>query len=983
MTQFSIKPGKDSDLAESRATVHWENPQVFNINQELPRSTFLPYDNIEGLIDGNKECSSYLSLNGDWQFYWVPKPADRPRDFYKNNYDVSSWDSIAVPSNVELKGYGQPIYVNKQYPFPKNPPFIDHENNPVSSYKREFVLPDGWEGKEVFIHFAGVSSAAFYWINGKELGYSQDSKTPIEFKLTPFLKPGVNVIAVEVYKWCDGSYLEGQDFWRLSGIEREVYLWSAPKVYVRDFFVKAGLDEFYHNGQLSVEVCLGGTAKIAGEGYALDLKLLNEEKKMVFESSAFEFKNDKAWFTGEVESPLRWSAETPNLYQLVLILKDNDGQMTEIVGCKVGFRQIEISDGLLRINGVPVLIKGVNRHEHDDRTGHVISEESIIRDIKLMKQSNINAVRLGHYPNIARWYELCDKYGLYVVDEANIESHAMGVRFQYDMPYNEVTHPSNLPEWKAAHLERIEKMVETNKNHPSIITWSLGNEAGNGNNFHEAYDWLKKRDDTRPVQYEQAGEDNNTDIVCPMYPSIEHLVDYAQKDLHRPLIMCEYAHAMGNSVGNLREYWNAIKKFDCLQGGFIWDWVDQGLKVTNDNGCEYWAYGGDFEPDGTPHDSNFCINGLVLPDRTPHPALWEVKKVYQSIDFNDAGAIEGKVEIVNSYNFIELSDFDFKWQLLKDGQVILEGSLDNIDLPPNQSIVVDLPLGKLDTGNDYAINLFALTRHELQLIPKGHILASEQIEINRSHPATILRHGWSKDLQIVETGPILEITSSKFKVAFDKSSGIFTDYKYNGNTVIKQGVMPHFWRAPTDNDFGNDMPERLKVWKMASMGRRLLDFNIETKEHYIEVYVSYVLDGVGNKFSITYQINESGEIHVSNELHGSTDLLPEIPRIGNVFSINGEYDMLEWYGRGPFENYCDRRSAAFVGRYQSEVSDLHTPYIRPQENGYRTDVRWLELRNAKGAGIHIAGEGLLSICAHNYTTDDIDPGNEKGQRSFH
>ena len=953
---------------------NWENPEVFNINQEAPRCSSFPYQSVKDLLQENRDSPFYQSLNGSWSFHWVSKPAERPIGF-QSDYDIASWETIEVPSNVEMKGYGTPIYVNKQYPFPKNPPFIPHDNNPVSSYKREFEIPREWMEKEVFIHFAGVSSAAYYWINGVEVGYSQDSKTPNEFCITPYIKEGTNTVSVEVYRWCDGSYLEGQDFWRLSGIERDVYLWCSPKTYIRDFFVNATLDDSYKDGLLSIDIELAGdlnsskekriTIRLlsSGEVPALRLSEVTESKKLTFRA--------------RIDNPVQWSAEKPHLYQLVIELEEN-GSITQVLGCKLGFRRIEISNGQLKVNNRAIQIKGVNRHEHDDVNGHVISEESIISDIRLMKRSNINAVRLGHYPNMARWYELCDQYGLYVVDEANIESHAMGVRFQDDMPYDEPTHPSNLPEWREAHLERVKKMVETHKNHPCIITWSLGNEAGNGENFKAAYDWVKNRDDSRPVQYEQAGEDQNTDIVCPMYPKVDQIVEFAKKNDGRPLIMCEYAHAMGNSVGNIFKYWDAIEKYPNLQGGFIWDWVDQGLKRESESGETYWAYGGDFEPEGVPNDSNFCINGLVRPDRTPNPALWEVKKVYENIRFVPIDVKVGKVMIENNFDFTNLSEFEISWQLFADGHIIAEGEFGSLAVSPGESEVLIIPLPELKEDKEYLLNLLGITRKEDHMIPRGHIVVQEQFPLGSAWNGYQVKQS-ADTPEIEELEQEVIIKSGQFDVVWDKGLGLFRDYKYEGMSLVIDGGKPQFWRAPTDNDFGNGMPQRLKIWKEASQSPKLVSFDTRPQVNYIEVETQFALPGECGMVVKVYRVYSNGEIEVHTRLDAKGGF-PEIPRIGNSLIIEGDLNEVSWYGRGPYENYVDRNCAALVGIYQSKVEDLYTPYIRPQENGYRTDVRWVEFKNAKGVGLRFEADDLISFSAHHQTIFDFDPGEEKGQR---
>jgi len=691
--QFKGLPSKEK-------TYEWENPLIVGINREPAHTFYIPYATLRSALENVWENSPYFkSLNGVWKFHWVEKPSNRPKDFYKENYDISNWNEIPVPSDWQMQGYGIPIYTNSKYPFlspsiSPNPPHIPHNYNPVGSYKRYFTIPDKWWGRQIFLHFGAVRSAFYVWINGKFVGYSQGSKTPAEFNVTKFLRKGKNSIAVEVYRWSDGSYLEDQDFWRLSGIERDVFLYSTPNVHIRDFFAIPDLDENYINGIFKLEVKL--------KNY------LAEEK-----------------------------------------------------------------NGQLLLNGVPIYIKGVNRHEHDPVKGHVISVESMIKDIKLMKRFNINAVRTSHYPNDPRWYELCDKYGIYVVDEANIESHGMGYRPDRTL--------GNNPLWKKAHLDRTIRMVERDKNHPSIIIWSLGNEAGDGVNFEATYNWIKKRDPSRPIMYERAELGPHTDIYDPMYARIEHLVKYANKPRKRPLIMCEYAHAMGNSVGNLKDYWDVIYRYPQLQGGFIWDWVDQGLlKIIDGKKC--WAYGGDYGPKGFPSDRNFCINGLVFPDRKPHPSLWEVKKVYQYILVEAVDLKKGKIRIRNMYDFTNLKQFEIVWKLTADGRNIAQGKIKEIDLPPHQSKIIKLKLPKINPqpGVEYFLNISFKTKTAIELIPKGYEVAWEQFKLPYYKAPEKINLSKFSDLRLIFTQKRAIINGKNFTYTFDRKTGVLESLKYKG-----------------------------------------------------------------------------------------------------------------------------------------------------------------------------------------------------------
>ncbi len=639
--------------ASSQTVPDWENPSLVGINKEAPRASAFPFETAALAETNDPGQSAYFQLlNGSWKFNWVRSPGERPRDFFEEEFDDSGWGRIPVPSNWEVQGYGVPIYLNHPYEFEKNPPLIHHEYNPVGSYRTTFQIPEDWGDREVFLHFGAVKSAMYLWVNGQQVGYSQGSKLPAEFNVTEYLRTGENLLAVEVYRWSDGSYLECQDFWRISGIERDVFLWAAPKIHIRDVFVKAGLNDNYRDGRLEVTVDLANYGLGASEDLTVDMALTDPDDGSVI--SAPELSMDLPPVGEEASATVRvgvgpvkrWTAETPALYDLYLTLKDPAGSTLEVVRQRIGFRTVEIKDGLLQVNGVPITIKGVNRHEHDPFTGHVMTEERMREDIRLIKAANMNAVRTSHYPSDPLWYELADEYGLYIVDEANIESHGMG--------YNLDTTLGNNPDWELAHVDRMRRMVERDKNHPSIIIWSMGNEAGNGVNFYAAYEWTKERDDTRPVQYERALKEWNTDIYVPMYASFQHLEEYAQSEPERPLIMCEYAHAMGNSVGNFTDYWELIDRYPSLQGGFIWDWVDQGLATVTEGGDSIWGYGGDFGPPGTPSDGNFLINGLVQPDRDLNPHYYEVRHVYQWIDAELLDTETGRILLTNNYEFKEI-----------------------------------------------------------------------------------------------------------------------------------------------------------------------------------------------------------------------------------------------------------------------------------------------------------------------------------------
>jgi beta-galactosidase len=969
----------------SMSECDWEDQSVFGRNREAPHCTYIPYTDVESALENNTNKSPfYKSLNGVWKFNWVRKPSERPEGFFKEEYVVNHWADINVPGNWELQGYGVPIYTDTDYPFPADPPYIPHEYNPVGSYRRSFNIPDSWTDRQVFLHFGGVKSAMYVWVNGKKVGYSQGSKTPAEFNITEYIRKDKNTLAVEVYRWSDGAYLEDQDYWKISGIERDVYLYSTPQIHIRDFFVKAGLDETYSDGNLSVDVKVRNYISKGIEPSQIKMELLDSDQKPVFSPIMKEIevepKEEKVLnFERIVKGPAKWTAETPNLYSLMLSLLDGSGATTEVVSCKIGFRNVEIKDGLLKINGVPITIKGVNRHEHEPETGRVVSEEYMMKDIQLMKRFNINAVRTSHYPNVPRWYDLCDLYGLYVIDEANIESHGMG--------YDPDRTLGNDPAWKEAHLDRTIRMVERDKNHPSIIIWSLGNEAGDGVNFEATYAWIKKRDSSRPVQYEQADMKPHTDIICPMYRTVHHLEEYLRRGLDRPLILCEYAHAMGNSVGNLQDYWDFFDLHKQLQGGYIWDWVDQGILQRTEDGEEFWAYGGDFGPPGTPSDENFCINGLVFPDRKVHPHIWEVKKVYQYIKVKPVDLKQGKIEILNRYDFKSLDDVELKWTVMGDDQEIGSGVIDPLFLPPRSSKVFNIPILRIrpGAGVEYFLNLSFRIKANTPLIPKGHEVAWEQFRLPISHQKKAADISSFAPLEFKETGTEAWIEGKDFSLVFDKQKGVITSWKFNGKEFLKKGPLPHFWRAPTDNDFGGDMPARLGIWRDVGKNYGVEGFFItRINPNLIQVRIAFTIPVEESKWDLVYDIYGSGDVVLKNTFVPGHDRLPETPRVGMTMILGGEFENISWFGRGPHENYWDRNTGAPVGVYQGKVIDQYHPYIRPQENGNKTDVRWVSLTNSEGMGFLAVGEPYLSVSALHFLNEDFDEGPEKVQRhTFH
>ena len=980
---LSLLASYNAGQAQS-STNEWENPQILNYNREKAHAAFMLFsDKKQVLEDDYSKSSRYHLLNGTWKFNYVDKVADRRTDFYRTDLNDSGWANIEVPSNWELKGFGIPIYTNVTYPFPKNPPFVGADN-PVGTYRRAFTVPENWDNEEIFLHFGSITGYAQIYVNGKKVGMTKASKSPAEFNVTRFLKKGTNQLAVQVVRWSDASYLEDQDFWRITGIERDVYLQAMPKLTIWDFFIKSDLDANYKNGLFSADVDLRKFNGSNLKSGSVSVELSDKNNKTVYQQDQkFSVGADTLQtlkFTGTINNPLKWNAEHPDLYNCVITLKDDKGKVISVTGSRTGFRKVEIKNAQLMINGMPVYVHGVNRHEHDDVNGHIPSPELMLKDIKLMKQFNVNAVRMSHYPNDVRWYKLCDEYGLYVVDEANIETHGMGAEWQGN--FDKTRHPAYLPEWAPAHMDRIHRLVERDKNHPSVIIWSMGNECGNGPVFHDAYKWMKERDNTRPVQFEQAGEDWNTDIVCPMYPNVRDMKSYAaDASKTRPYIMCEYSHAMGNSNGNFQEYWDIIRSSKHMQGGFIWDWVDQGIKTKDVNGSTFWAYGGDLGSYHIRNDENFNSNGLIAANRTVHPGLYEVKKVYQNIIFSGTEASRGKFTVENLFDFTNLDQYDFAWELTSNGKVIKQGTL-QVSLAPHQQkeISLNLPMFKAQEGTEFFLNVYAYTKKETATIPAHHEIAREQFSYAGDYFAKSQRSEGS--LKVNKSADRLSFTSGNVNGEFDLRQGRLVKYTLNNdNHGVYSMPEPYFWRAPTDNDFGNGMPERLGIWRTAGSNRKVKKVTVgEQSAGGQPITVQYELS-IGVPYTVVYNILNNGSIQVTADIDMTGRDLPELPRFGMRMQLPGEYNKLSYYGRGPWENYPDRKTASFVGLYEDSVSNQYmTNYIRPQESGNRTDVRWTKLSNAAGKGLLITGVQPISVTAINHLAEDLDPGLTKKQQ---
>ncbi|MEA5457988.1 glycoside hydrolase family 2 TIM barrel-domain containing protein [Arcicella sp. LKC2W] len=972
----------------------WLDPYVTEVNRLPARASAFAYENRELAMAGNKSSSkNFFSLNGNWKFKWVPKPSLKPANFYEENYDDTRWDNFKVPSNWEFAGYGTPIYVNIPYEFDtrfkssddwgatygskilnNTPPPIP-EDNPVGSYRKKFTLPTDWSGKEVFINLGAVKSAFYIYVNGRKVGYGEDSKLESEFDITEYVHTGENVIALEVYRWSDGSYLECQDMWRISGIERDVYLYATPKLDLRDFRVTSILDNNYRNGLFTLDADIQNfsyydlpatvSAEILDANGVSVLKLENPKPEMVKSTE-----KQRITLKGEIPNVAQWSAEIPNLYALVLTLTDKDGKVLEVIKRKIGFRTSEIKNGQLLVNGKPIYIKGVNRHEHDPVSIHVISEERMIQDIQIMKSLNINAVRTSHYPNHPRWYELCDEYGMYLVDEPNIESHEMGYGLNQTL--------GNNPVFLNSHIRRTQRMFERDKNHASIIIWSLGNEAGNGWNFYNTYTWLKEHDTTRPVQYERAELEWNTDIVCPMYPDIEAMEKYAQRYKDRPYIMCEYAHAMGNSVGNFKEYWDMIEKYPNLQGGFIWDWVDQGV-IIEKAGKKVYGYGGDWGAKDINSDKNFLCNGLVDPERQLHPHALEVKKVYQNIKLENVGL--NQIEVKNAFSFRNLDNFSLNWSILEEGVEIDRGKIDNLTGigAGKMKIFTISPKSGLRAGREYFLNVSIKTKSPEPLLAVNSEMAYEQFPLNTiKRQAPNLSIG--KTSTVNEAGSKITVVGSDFIIVFDKEIGTISSFVKQGIALIKKGPMPDFWRAANDNDFGASTQKKSRIWLKTGKIEPVSDAKVSVVSGNPRIiFTKKILNGDA-LYTTTYDVDGDGNIKVKNKFDALRGNYPMMMRFGNQMVIPKEFTTLKWYGRGPHESYWDRKTSATVGQYEGKVEDQYHPYIRPQESGNKADVRWASLTNNKGRGLMILQDtDFLNVNAINHSQEDLDPAEDKAQ----
>ncbi|WP_310828590.1 glycoside hydrolase family 2 TIM barrel-domain containing protein [Paenibacillus pedocola] len=962
------------------------NPEIFELNRLPAHSSMISYTTVEQALHGDKTASpNYQSLNGSWKFAFAKTPEQRIKDFYKSDYDTSSWAEIPVPSHWQFQGYDYPQYTNVRYPWAVSepdlkPPFAPTVYNPVGSYTRTFTVSEAWEGQPVFLSFQGVESAFYVWVNGELVGYGEDTFTPSEYDITAYLHEGENKLAVEVYRWCDASWLEDQDFWRLSGIFREVYLYTAPQVHLTDFSVVTELDEDFADADLKVNLQLENYFNHELNPHSVRVQLYDDQKQPILEqplSADITFPEGEVQqlkLSAHIERPKKWSAEKPYLYTLLITVVDDQDQLQEAVSCKVGFRTFEIKDGLMKINGKRIVLKGTNRHEFSCDTGRALSKEDMIRDVQLMKSHNINAVRTSHYPNQSVWYELCDEYGLYVIDETNLETHGSWQYGQQEL--HEYNVPASRPEWRANVIDRCNSMMQRDKNHPSVIIWSLGNESFGGDNFLAMHDYLREADPTRPVHYEgifhYRPSEAASDIESTMYIKPDAVEQYAKNNPQKPYILCEYSHAMGNSCGGLHLYTELFDKYDIIQGAFIWDWVDQAIRTTTAEGTEYLAYGGDFGE--TPHDGNFSGNGLLFADRTVTPKLLEVKKCYQSIKISSLDLQKGHFQIRNTFLFTNIEEYSLEWKIARDGETTQEGTM-RIAAAPGETVEFIIPyeLNELVNGKEAVLTISFTQPEETSWSEANHEMAWEQFVLVPWLPSSrAVSTGGA--LHIAEQENAVTISGDSFSLAFNTTTGELYSYQTAGQERLMQPARANFWRAVTDNDLGNGLDKRCAVWKEASSSQSLIDFNCHTEGSRCFVSATYLLfTNPDSILRVKYEIRTDGSVEITQDLNPGGSDLPEIPEFGMMFVMDGGLDTISWYGRGPHENHWDRNTGAAIGRYSGKVIDQFTPYLRPQESGNKTDVRYASLtEGVNGSGFHIEGIVPIEVNALPWTPDELE-----------
>jgi beta-galactosidase len=952
---------KQKDLSPIKAQNNHYNHQIFEENKLAPRASFFAFENSD--ISDKENSKRFLNLNGNWKFNWVKDPKSRPTTFQNIDFDDADWKTIPVPANWEVEGYGYPIYLDERYPFNTKWPDSPTDYNPVGTYRKEINLTKEFLSQDIVLHFAGTKSAMYVYINGTYIGYSQGSKTPAEFNITNYLKEGKNLIALQMYRWSDASYLESQDMLRMSGIERDVYLYSRPKVFISDYHAKTTLDDSYTNGIFNGTISItNDTDKEVSKELTVILQdnFRGTQNLKIPANSTINFNVNKT-----IKNVKTWSAEIPNLYALSISLDD------QFIKKQIGFKRVEIKYAQVLINGKAIYIRGVDRHETDPFTGHVVSRESMEEDIKLMKQNNINAVRSAHYPNDPYWLDLCDKYGLYVVDEANIESHPLAI--------DKNTQIGNEMSWLPAHIMRTKRMYYRDRNHASIYSWSLGNEAGEGDIFRATYKWLKEQDNNRIVQYEPAGKEDYTDLYCPMYPKPEYLIRHGKSNSDKPSIMIEYAHAMGNSVGNLQDYWDIIEKYDNLQGGFIWDWVDQSLEYKDKNGKPYLAYGHDYHPD-LPTDGNFLNNGLVDPYRNPHPHLSEVKKVYEPVQFKYLG--KQTIKITNKNFFADFSDKEMSFRILKNGKVVFEKQHISLNVRPQSSVKMkfnDIP-DMFVPENEYYLEVSLLQKTATALIPKGHEIGWDQFALK--HGAVVQYPKENKNaLKITNSSTEITIYNKNTQLKINATSGEIISWFFEGKEITNQPIRPNFWRPPTDNDLGNGMDKWAKIWQDASYNytAKLIE-KPSIKNGYTSYKVDYQLPNNEARVVVHYLLDALGNLSVNYSFKSNQKDLPNLPRLGMYFSINKKFNDVSWYGKGPEESYWDRKNGQKLGIYSGKVKEQFHAYSRPQETGNKTDVRWMQL-SSKDINLRVTSQQLLNTSVWPFNMKELDFNSDEAGKS--
>jgi beta-galactosidase/beta-glucuronidase len=962
----------------------WQNPNVLERNREAARAILVPYAGYDDARSGEPGSSvNYRLLNGEWFFHYCEAPFDVPEGFFEKSYSSESWERIPVPSNWQMlhkesepqkQKYGRPHYTNVKYPFPADPPWVP-DQNPTGLYRRKFNLPAGWEKRLIFLVFEGVDSAFYVWINGKMVGYSQGAHLPAEFLVTPYLETGENLIAVEVFQWSDGSYLEDQDMWRLSGIFRNVYLLAESMVQVRDLRVRTDLDLKLSHARLEISAWIKNLMDSATANGKVEARLVDPQGVEISPAVVGEIHQLQPGSEFlceaniEIDHPLLWSAEDPNLYTLYIGVYDDAGNLLSVKKQAVGFKRVEIKDSVFYINGAPVKIKGVNRHETHPDMGHAVPQESMVQDIRLMKQHNINAVRTSHYANDPYWLDLCDQYGLYVIGETDLESHGMAYT-------GNMCGLAEHPEWEDAHLDRAMRMVERDKNHPSIVIWSLGNEAGYGINFQKMAQWIHASDPTRPVHYEGGFNAEDLDIVSVMYPKVESLIEQGENPNEgRPFFMCEYAHAMGNGPGNLREYWETIYKYPRLMGGCVWEWVDHAVRMKTEQGVEWFAYGGDFGD--VPNDGNFCVDGLNFPDRIPHTGLVEYKKIIEPVKITAGDLSKGKITIQNLYDFISLDHLSGVWQIYRDDEILQQGDLGRLDIEAGcqKEVVLPYQVPELLVGTTYWLNISFSLKYDTIWASLGHEVAWAQFELPvLSLPATPLVHSSMPVLAVEESLAYYKILGDEFELGFEMRTGELISWKAGGMDLIAGGPVFNVWRAPTDNDQSIS-----KTWRdegLDRLTRRLVKSNF-SKTCNQEVRIDFETIHAPHSLPAAFLVNQrytvygSGDLKIEMHVHPLKNLA-DLPRIGLQLELPGSLERLAWYGRGPHENYIDRKESAKIGVYRGLVEEQYVPYIFPQENGNKSDVRWATFTNLQGSGLMTLGLPSFNFSAHYYTTQDLD-----------